>query len=125
MSVQTPQRSDSVVAFAPKKGHQDADMVADDAGHRIIALLQKAADTAKQDCQRAMDLAHKLSSQLRAAEDRAQELEAEAIHFRGRADRAEDWLAHIHSHVEKTFFRPPGEKNEPLAASPRRDRSTA
>ena len=31
-------------------------MVADDAGHRIIAMLQKAADTAKQDCQRAMDL---------------------------------------------------------------------
>ena len=125
MSVQTLERSDSVVAFAPKKGHQDAAMLADDAGHRIIAMLQKAADTAKQDCQRAMDLAHKLSSQLRAAEDRARELEAEAIHFRGRADRAEDWLAHIHSHVEKTFFRPPGGKNDPLAASPRRDRSTA
>jgi hypothetical protein len=100
-------------------------MVADDAGHRIIALLQKAAETAKQDCQRAMDLAHKLSSQLRAAEERARELEAEAIHFRGRADRAEDWLAHIHSHVEKTFFRPPGKKNDAPAASPRRDRTTA
>ena len=124
MSVQTPERSDSVVAFAPKKGHPDA--ATDDAGHRIIALLQKAADTAKQDCARAMDLAHKLSSQLRAAEERAREFEAEAIHFRGRADRAEDWLAHIHSHVEKTFFRPPGEKNEsPLAALPRRDRPTA
>src|SRR5207342_2715501 len=48
MSVQTPERSDSVVAFAPKKGHPDA--ATDDAGHRIIALLQKAADTAKQDC---------------------------------------------------------------------------
>jgi hypothetical protein len=72
-----------------------------------------------------MDLAHKLSAQLRAAEERAAEFEAEAIHHRGRADRAEDWLAHIHSHVEKTFFSPPGEKNEPLAASPRRNRHTA
>ena len=125
MSVQTPERSASVVAFGPRKGHPDAAMLADDAGHRIIALVQEAADVAKEGCDRAMDLAHKLSSQLRVAEERAREFEAEAIHFRGRADRAEDWLAHIHSHVEKTFFRPPGEKNDPLAASPRRDRSTA
>jgi hypothetical protein len=125
MSIQTPERSASVVAFAPKKGPRDAAMLADDAGHDIIALLQKAADMAKQDCDRAMDLAHKLSSQLRAAEERAREFEAEAIHFRDRAERAEDWLAHIHSHVEKIFFRPPGEKNEsPLAALPRRDRPT-
>jgi len=123
MSVQTLERSDSVVAFAPKKGHQDAAMLADDAGHRIIALVQEAADVAKQGCERAMDLAHKLSSQLQAAEARARELEAEVSHFRGRAERAEDWLANIHSHVEKTFFRPPGEKNEsPL---PRRGKPTA
>ena len=123
MSVQTPERSASVVAFGPRKGHPDAAMLADDAGHRIIALVQEAADVAKEGCDRAMDLAHKLSSQLQAAEERAREFEAEAIHFRGRADRAEDWLAHIHSHVEKTFFRPPGEKNEsPL---PRRGRPTA
>jgi hypothetical protein len=116
MSIQTPERSASVVAFAPKKGPRDGAMMTDDAGHGIIALLQKAAD---------MALAHKLSSQLRAAEERAREFEAEAIHFRDRAERAEDWLAHIHSHVEKTFFRPPGEKNEsPLAALPRRDRPT-
>ena len=123
MSVQSPERSDSVVAFAPKKGHQDAGMVADDAGHRIIALLQKAADLAKQDCERAMDLAHKLSSQLQAAEERARDFEAQAMHFRDRAARAEDWLAHIHSQVEKTFFRPPGERKE--AVLPRRDRPTA
>ena len=112
-------RSDSVVAFAAKKGTPDA--TADEAGHRIIALVQEAADVAKEGCERAMDLAHKLSSQLQAAEARALELEAEVSHFRGRAERAEDWLANIHSHVEKTFFRPPGEKNE----LPRRDRSPA
>ena len=133
MSVQTPERSASVVAFAPKNGHPDAAMLADDAGHGIIALLQKAADMAKEDCTRAMNLAHKLSSQLRASEERAREIEErareveeQANHFRDRAARAEDWLAHIHSHVEKTFFRPPGGKNEsPLAVLPRRDRPTA
>jgi hypothetical protein len=115
MSVQTPEKSDSVVAFAPnnKKGHPDAAMLADDAGHRIIALVQEAADVAKEGCERAMDLAHKLSSQLQAAEKRARELEAEVIHFRDRAERAEDWLENIHSQVQKTFFSPPGERKEP------------
>jgi hypothetical protein len=114
MSVQTPERSDSVVVFAPnKKGHPDAAMLADDAGHRIIALVQEAADVAKEGCERAMNLAHKLSSQLQAAEERARELEAEVIHFRDRAERAEDWLENIHSQVQKTFFSPPGEKKEP------------
>jgi hypothetical protein len=126
MSVQTPERSPSAIAFAHKKGPPDTAMLADDAGHGIIALLRKAADMAKQDCDRAMDIAHKLSSQLRAAEERAREFEAEAVHFRDRAARAEDWLAHIHSQVENTFFRPPGEKNvSSLAASPKRDRATA
>ncbi len=124
MSVQTPERSASVVALAPKKGHPNAAMQADDAGHSIISMLQKAADMAKEDCERAMDLAHKLSSQLRAAEERARELEAEAIHFRDRAAHAEDWLAHIHSHVEKTFFRPPGVK-ETNPTLPNRDRPNA
>ena len=109
MTVQTLDRSYSVVVFAPKKGHEDAD----DAGHRIIALVQEAADVAKEGCERAMDLAHKLSSQLQAAEERARELEAELIHFRDRAERAEDWLENIHSQVQKAFFSPPGGKNEP------------
>ena len=83
-------------------------MTADDAAHDIIALLQKAADMAEQDCSRAMDVAHKLSVQLRAAEERAREFEEQANHFRDRATRAEDWLARIHNEVEQTFF----QKNE-------------
>jgi hypothetical protein len=51
-----------------------------------------------------MDLAHKLSSQLRAAEERASELEAEAAHFCDRAVRAEEWLQRIHNEVEQAFF---------------------
>jgi hypothetical protein len=51
-----------------------------------------------------MDLAHKLSSQLQVAEERASALEAEAAHFRNRAVRAEEWLQHIHNEVEQAFF---------------------
>jgi hypothetical protein len=60
-------------------------MVADDAGQHIVALMQKASDMAKADCQRAMDVAHRVSTELRAAEERAREFEAEAIYFRERA----------------------------------------
>ena len=105
MSVQSPDRPATVVPFAPTpKVQPDANITADDSGRTIVAMLQKAAEMAKEDCARAMDLAHKLSFQLRAAEERARELEAEAIHFRDRAARAEAWLLRIHNEVESTFF---------------------
>jgi hypothetical protein len=109
MGVQQREPPASVAAFAPKRAGQeragqDRSVPADDAGNGIIALLHKAAEAAKEDCARAMDLAHKLSSQLRAAEERSRELEAEANHFRERAATAENWLVRIHSEVEQTFF---------------------
>ena len=109
MGVQQREPSASVVAFAPKRAgqdraEQDRSVPADDAGNGIIVLLHKAAEAAKEDCARAMNLAHKLSSQLRAAEERSRELEAEANHFRERAAAAEKWLVLIHDEVEHTFF---------------------
>jgi hypothetical protein len=110
MSIQRQEPPDGVVKFAPKRGGRDNNVPAgnsipaDDAGNGILALLHKAAESAKEDCARAMDLAHKLTFQLRAAEDRARELEAEADHFRQRAAIAEKWLVVIHNEIEKTFF---------------------
>ena len=71
-------------------------MVADDAGRGIVALVQKAADLAKADCNRAMDLAHRLSSELRAAEERAREFEAQANNF-GTAPHMRKRMARQHS----------------------------
>jgi len=105
MSANASDQPAAIVPFAPiSKGQSDANIVADDSGRAIVALLQKAAEMAKEDCARAMDLAHKLSSQVRAAEERASELEAEAAHFRNRAARAEEWLQRIHNEVEQAFF---------------------
>ena len=111
MSVQRREPPDGVVKFAPKRGGGRDNSVpvgnsvpADDAGNGILALLHKAAESANEDCARAMDLARKLSVQLRDAEQRAHELEAEANHFRERAATAENWLMRIHSEVEQTFF---------------------
>ena len=119
MSDYTRDKAPTIVQFAPApKGQPDANIRADDSGRAIIALLQKAAEMAKDDCARAMDLAHKLSAQLRAAEERARELEAEAAHFRDRAARAEEWLLRIHNEVENRFFQETGSTPR---QGPRRD----
>jgi hypothetical protein len=105
MSMYSPEKPGTIVPFAPTpKGQPDPNTAADESGRSIVALLQKAADMAKEDCARAMDLAHKLSFQLRASEERLREAEVEAAHFRDRATRAEAWLMRIHNEVEQTFF---------------------
>ncbi len=105
MAPQVPDKPATIVPFAPApKSQPEANVVADDSGRSIIALLQKASEMAKEDCSRAMDLAHKLSFQLRAAEERMREAETEAAHYRERAARAEQWLMRIHNEVEQTFF---------------------
>jgi hypothetical protein len=103
MSAYVPDNAGTIVPFAPTTKGQP-EVAADESGCTIVALLQKAADMAKEDCARAMDLAHKLSFQLRTSEERLREAEAEAAHFRERASRAEAWLIRIHSEVEQTFF---------------------
>jgi hypothetical protein len=104
MSTYVPDKPATIVPFAPTPKQPDVGIVADESGRSIISLLQKAADMAKEDCARAMDLAHKLSFQLRTSEERVKELEAEAGHLRDRATRAEAWLLRIHNEVEQTFF---------------------
>ncbi len=103
MSAYAPDKAGTIVPFAPTSKAQP-EVVADESGRMIVALLQKAADMAKEDCARAMDLAHKLSFQLRASEERLREVEAEAAHFRERAARAEAWLVRIYNEIEQTFF---------------------
>jgi len=112
MSGHASDQGGTIVPFAPApKAPPDGRMVADDSGRSIVALLQKAADMAKEDCARAMDLAHKLSFQLRASEERLKAAEAEAAHFRDRAARAEQWLLRIYNEVEQTFFH--GKERDP------------
>ena len=49
----------------------------DKAGQTILGLLHKAAGVAEANSQHALDMAQEISHQLRAAEDRIAELEAE------------------------------------------------
>ena len=112
MSVQESGTRDRVAPFGPNKRDQAPATGVDEAGRNIVALLGRAADSAKDECARAMDLAHKLTFQVRAAEERARDAEEQVqahwrprfAHFRDRALRAEDWLRHIHTEVEQAFF---------------------
>lgn len=95
----------AVVPFGPKlNGKSEAGDELDRAGQAILGLLHQAANTAEANNQKAMEMAHKLSTQLRAAEDRIRELEAHVRHHQERADRAERWLYQISVEIEQKFF---------------------
>jgi chromosome segregation ATPase len=98
-SIDTPEQ---VLKFVPKE--KAPNKVPQVAGQAIVAQIRTAADLAKEDCDRAMSLAHKLSMELRAAEDRTHEMVAEVEHWRERADRAEQWLRTIQKEIEEKLL---------------------
>jgi hypothetical protein len=72
------------------------------AGQSILGLIQKASAIAEHNTQQAIHAAHRMSIQLRAAEDRIAELEAALRHHHARADRAEEWLKRISHEIQQT-----------------------
>jgi cell fate (sporulation/competence/biofilm development) regulator YmcA (YheA/YmcA/DUF963 family) len=82
----------------------------DSAGQAILKLLHKAADAAESNSGQALARAQKLSSQLRAAEDRVAELEAQVQQYRERAERAEEWLRKISTEIEDRLINEPDQK---------------
>jgi DNA repair exonuclease SbcCD ATPase subunit len=98
---ETPEQ---VLKFAPREKGRSDGIPLDDAGQAIVAKIRTAADLAKEDCDRAMSLAHKLSMELRAAEDRTQQMAREVEHWRDRAARAEQWLRTIQQEIEKKLL---------------------
>jgi DNA anti-recombination protein RmuC len=102
-----PYESESVIQFSPTtKGPatNKADEL-DSAGRSILGLLHKAAGVAEANSQHALDLAQKLSQELRAAEDRIAQLESDVRYYQERTDRAEQWLHKIFTEIEERFFR--------------------
>ena len=98
--------SESVIPFAPASrgaAPNGFDQV-DKAGQTILGLLHQAAGMAEANSARAFDTAQKLSHQLRAAEDRIAELEAEVEAYRQQAARAEQWLHKVYTEIENRFL---------------------
>jgi chromosome segregation ATPase len=100
-STDTPEQ---VIKFAPKEKAPNRVAQLDDTGQAIVTQIRTAADLAKEDCDRAMSLAHKLSMELRAAEDRTQQTAREVEHWRDRATRAEQWLQTIQQEIEEKLL---------------------
>jgi len=98
--------STEVVRFASKQKPRAEFEPIDRAGHAVIALLQKAADIAEENIERAMTVAHRLGLELRTAEDRIRELEGEVERLESRATRAEQWLGTIKKEIEDTIIAP-------------------
>jgi hypothetical protein len=97
---------EQVLKLVPKERPRNYAPLVEEAGEAIIAKIQKAADLSNENCDRAMKLAHKLSMQLRAAEDRVNQLEAEVELLRDRAVRAERWLQTIQTEIEEKLITP-------------------
>jgi hypothetical protein len=113
--------SDTVVAFPPgtKDAAPDGVDQLDKAGQTILRLLHKAAGVAEENGRHALDVAQKLSHQLRAAEDRIAELEAEVELYREKSDRAEQWLHKVYTEIEERFIKRPQEKSRAVSAGRR------
>ena len=73
---------ETVVPFAPEKNShsRDADQL-DRAGQTILQLLNEAAGVAEENSRHAIETAQRLSHQLRAAENRIDELEVEVAAY--------------------------------------------
>lgn len=83
----------------------------DRAGQSILRLLQKAGDATDQDRRHALEMAQRLSQELRAAQDRIAQFEDDLAAHRDRAERAELWLDKIRTEIEQQF--PRGGHNAP------------
>ena len=94
------QLNGTVISFASDNADQ-----LDKAGQTILQLLDKAAGVAEDNSRHALEMAQKLSDQLRAAEDQMAQLEAEVENYRGRAERAEQWLHRVYGEIEVRFLR--------------------
>ena len=107
--------SESAISLAQEGAASNDGGQLDSAGQAILKLLHKAAGAAEAHSRQALETAQKLSSKLRAAEDRIAELEAEVHHYREKSDRAEEWLRKISMEIEDRLVNEPEEKRRQMS----------
>ena len=88
----------------------------DKAGQTVLHMLRRAAGVAEENGRHALETAQKLSHQLRGAQNRVAELEAEVTAYQERAERAEQWLHRVYTEIEERFLR----QNDNLNGAPQR-----
>jgi hypothetical protein len=99
---------EDLIPFAPSRKTAttptDAGDPVESAGQTILGLLNQAAEAANANTKHALDVAQKISRELRVAEERIATLEADLRHYKERAESAENWLKLIASEIEERFF---------------------
>src|SRR5215831_2426198 len=65
---------EQVLKFVPKEWPNSYGARVEEVGQAIVTKIQRAADLSNENCDRALAFAHKLSMQLRTAEDRISQL---------------------------------------------------
>ena len=86
-------------------------------GKLFLSALDRAAGAVEAKYLQAVEKTHKVSAQLRAAEDQIRELEGKARYQQNRADRAEKWLYQISVELEQKFFGTADERPSPAPQS--------
>ncbi len=99
---------EEVRKFAPKQQPRPPGDPTDMAGQALVAMLQHAANISDDHCNEALTVVDKLYAELRSAEDRIRQLEAEIEFHRNRAARGESWLRRIQEEVEENLIAPRG-----------------
>ena len=110
MSSQSEPESTDRDSAASNDGNQ-----LDTAGQAILKLLHKAAGVAEANSRHGLEMVQKLSRQLREAENRIAELEAELRLSRERAERAEEWLTKISTEIEDRLINEPEERRRQMS----------
>jgi hypothetical protein len=106
MKPRSTDTAEPIVKFPPKERPRDDNDPTDQSGRAVVALLQQAATMSNENTERAMSLAHKLSVQLREAEDQINQLRLQLDHFQARANRAEEWMQVIRKEIEERLLVP-------------------
>jgi chromosome segregation ATPase len=78
--------------------------VVDRAGNAIVELVNRAASNGEANLLAARETAEKLADQLRAAQGRINELEANVRYYQDRTERAEKWMHQISSEIHQRFL---------------------
>jgi chromosome segregation ATPase len=88
---------------APEAKNSESDVL-DRAGNALLGLVNRAARTAAADLQAAREVAENLADQLRSAQSRINELEANVRYYQDRTERAEKWMNQISSEIQQRFL---------------------
>jgi hypothetical protein len=114
-------QSDSVIPFTPAVENAATDRAdqLDRAGQTILQMVRNAANLAEANSQQALETAQRLAHQLRAAEARIAELEAERQAYQQRTERAEQWLLRIYTEIEDRLLKN-DERRSAATGAPRR-----